>query len=271
MPKPRAQDTKRGGFKVGPKLGKGVYKGHGPPCSLSLLLHHPKLTELIPLTAKKIKETLIHKAKVKKSYYKDLVAEGYATGPNGGDLGVRRTSGKKVVKPMLGEQRRGPGSEDGDEDEEMSDSEREQVDEEAREEERRRVRRELEGADEDKVDSEEDSEEEEAREKGKGRAPKFVGGNNRNNKRSQPPTRDPLPDLAAPSLARRPRPPPLAAPLVEPPRPAKRPRLSEEEVAAIREKKSAERREWGKKGRKGQPKLGGRVEQLLGRIQRSMT
>ncbi|KAK4051444.1 hypothetical protein OIV83_002928 [Microbotryomycetes sp. JL201] len=74
--------NKKGGFQVGPRLGKGQYTGH----------------------LKKTKQTLIHKAKVKRQYQKDLVDAGYAqpssrqgrgksiTGPNATVLGKRKQS-----------------------------------------------------------------------------------------------------------------------------------------------------------------------------------
>lgn len=46
--KPRQQDKKRGGFKVGPKLGKGVYKGHGEPLRIQRALL--KLTSPLALS-----------------------------------------------------------------------------------------------------------------------------------------------------------------------------------------------------------------------------
>lgn len=207
--KPRPQDKKSGGFRLGPKLAKGTYQGHSPSPPLPA---PPQLTPSL-LAAQKIKATLIHKAKLKKSYHKDLAAEGYGdegTGANGGELGVRR---RKVVKPVHGAQRRGPEVEE----------------EEGKEEER------------EEVQSEEESSEEDRKGKGRQRKPKGPA------PRSQPPPR-------ADAL----------------PMPVKRPRLTEEEVEKLREKKKGERREWGKKGARGQPKLGGRVEMLLGRIRKGM-
>lgn len=262
--KPRQQDKKRGGFKVGPKLGKGVYKGHGELSrfSSSHLLTLARLTLCTKRdTAKKIKETLIHKAKVKKSYHKALAAEGYASGPNGGALGVR--------KP--GKQERA-GSEDSDDDGEDGAEMEGQLGEEEKEEQRRRLRRELEG-DQGMEEEEQDGSDSDEEEGGRGgaRQPKFV----------KQPAREPLPEVAYPGPSKSSRRPPTdAAPTPAPSkkrgppepaaRPPKKPKLTEKEVEAIREKRAAERREWGKRGAKGQPKLGGRVEQLLGRIQRSM-
>jgi hypothetical protein len=272
--KPRQQDKKRGGFKVGPKLGKGVYQGHGT-LHLVPLAHspfEPKLTLSHPSTAaKKIKETLIHKAKVKKSYHKALAAEGYATGANGGGLGQRKA----------GKQQGGRGGvdsdeeEDGEEDAEMEGA----LGEEEKEEQRRKLRQELEGAQGMESDEEggSDSDDDDEGGRGGGRQPKFV----------KQPVREPLPEIAypgptkgngsrrAPPADAAPSPAPTAPPKKRGPpeltaRQPKKPKLTEKEIETIREKKAAERKEWGKKGARGQPKLGGRVEQLLGRIQRSM-
>lgn len=214
MVKPREQPTKQGGFKVGPKLAKGVYQGH----------------------TQKIKATLIHKAKVKKSYYKGLAAEGYAgSGPNESELGLRK---RKLVKPILGEQRRGPQLDQEDEPEAET----------AR----------------DDAESELDSGDEEEEVK-KGRPSKSKPRNN--NIRSQPPSRTPAP---APPTRPKPYDRPAAPPTAALTKPAMKPRLSEPEIEQIRQKKAGERKEWGKKGSRGQPKLGGRVEVLLGRIRRGL-
>lgn len=166
------------------------------------------------------------------------------------------------------------GSATDDDDEVDEDQEMEgQLGEDEKEEQRRRLRRELDqGMEEEEEQDGSDSEDEEERGRGGARQPKFVK------------SREPLPEIAypGPKSARRqqaeaaPAPAPTPAPQrrggpSEPAaRPPKKPKLTEKEVEAIREKKAAERREWGKRGAKGQPKLGGRVEQLLGRIQRSM-
>lgn len=241
MPSP-SKDTRKPkgkGFRVGPRLAKGSYKGHS---SFLLWPSPPSLLKLtLPcITADKIKKTLIHKSKVKKQYYKDLAAEGYgagiSSGANSGELGVRKT---KKAKPILGEQRRGPVEES----EEGVEGEEEGSDAEAEEEE----------------ESSSSSEEEDRRrpppsrpEKGKAKAkPGRPGAPTR----SQPPPRsNPTLPAAAPSASA----------------PAKRPRLSETEVEAIRDRKKQDRRDWAQRGARGQPKLGNRVEQLLGKIKRGM-
>lgn len=185
------------------------------------------------MLAQKIKATLIHKAKVKKSYYKGLAAEGYGgTGPNESELGARK---QKLVKPILGEQRRGPQLHDDDD----APSQEPQHD----------------------LPSEDESDDEEEEEK-KGRPSKTKPRNS--NIRSQPPSR--TPPVAAPT-----RPKPYDRPIIATTsKPVTKPRLTEAEIDKIREKKAGERKEWGKKGSRGQPKLGGRVEVLLGRIKRSL-
>ncbi|KAI5475137.1 hypothetical protein MNV49_001881 [Pseudohyphozyma bogoriensis] len=52
--------------------------------------------------------------------------------------------------------------------------------------------------------------------------------------------------------------------------PAKKPKLSEADIDKLREGRKKERRVWAERGRKGQPKLGNRVEMLLGKIKRDM-
>ena len=147
-----------------------------------------------------------------------------------------------------------------------------QIGEEEKEEQRRRLRREMDAAQgmEDEEEQGSDSDEEEESGRGGARQPKLV----------KPPAREPLPEIAYPgpsskSTRRHQEDVPAPAPKKRGPpepttRPPRKPKLTEKEIEAIREKKAAERREWGKRGSKGQPKLGGRVEQLLGRIQRSM-
>lgn len=275
--KPRQQDKKRGGFKVGPKLGKGVYQGHGKLHLARAAFVSTTANRLsLILTAKKIKETLIHKAKVKRSYHKALAAEGYATGANGGGLGQRKAGKQSGGRGGLDSD----DEEDGEDDAEMEGA----LGEEEKEEQRRKLRQELEGAqgmesDEDQDGgSDSDSDDDEGG-RGGARQPKFV----------KPAVREPLPEIAYPGPTKGKgsrRTPAEAAPAPAAPTPAappkkrgppeptsrqpKKPKLTEKEIETIREKKAAERKEWGKKGARGQPKLGGRVEQLLGRIQRSM-
>lgn len=190
----------------------------------------------LPATAQKIKATLIHKAKVKKSYYKGLAAEGYGgSGPNESELGIRK---RKLVKPILGEQRRGPQLDA----EEEPDAETPGEDPES------------------ELDSDDDEEEVK-----KGRPSKTKPRNN--HIRSQPPSRTPPP---APPTRPKPYDRPAAPPIAAPTKSALKPRLSEVEIEQIRQKKAGERKEWGKKGSRGQPKLGGRVEVLLGRIKRGL-
>lgn len=45
MTKPFSQDSKKSGFKLGPKVGKGVYSGH----SKQLILWHHNLMTITPL------------------------------------------------------------------------------------------------------------------------------------------------------------------------------------------------------------------------------
>lgn len=87
----------------------------------------------------------------------------------------------------------------------------------------------------------------------KGRAPKNVKPTK--GARSQPPPREDSIPITKPKPYDR---------------PVKKPRLSEKEIEAIRDKKAGERKEWGKRGSRGQPKLGSRVEMLLGRIKKGM-
>lgn len=213
MPKPFSQPSKSTGFHIGPNRldnGRGTYDGH----------------------AKRIKATLIHKATVKKSYYKTLEREGYGgTGSNGGELGVRRV---KKVKPVLGEQRRG-AVEENDDDEEQQDEQGEEL------------------------PSEPDSDDEEPT-----RSKKSVKRPSGPTPRSQPPSRTAV--VPSPTSSRRPK--PYARPAE--PVPVVKARLSPGEIEAINSRKSEERKEWGRKSIRGQPKLGGRVELLLGRIKRSM-
>ncbi|KAL8292026.1 hypothetical protein RQP46_001492 [Phenoliferia psychrophenolica] len=186
---------KKGGFKVGPRLAKGSYTGH----------------------TKKIKDTLIHKATIKRQYYKDLKAEGYGdghpvagTGSNGGKLGERGTP------------------DDEDEDEELDD---------------------------DVAPAPVPAAWTSAAATGKGKA-----------RSAAPSSSRPTPSTSSSA----PLPTPSTSTSAAPPPPAKRPRLSEPEIKLLREKKKGERQDWVKRGARGQPKLGGRVEMLLGRIKKSM-
>lgn len=159
-----------------------------------------------------------------------------ATGTNGGALGARK--GKKKVKPVLGEQRRGPEEEEDDDDD---DGEMKQDDDQ-------------DAGEEDDTDSDSDEDSRRAPSaKGKGKT--RSGGPP---SRSQPPPRPPTTAIST------------SASSSIPPSHASRPRLSEGEIEALREGKKNERQQWGKRGTKGQPKLGNRVEMLLGRIRKGM-
>ncbi|KAK4704453.1 hypothetical protein P7C70_g1752, partial [Phenoliferia sp. Uapishka_3] len=191
---------KKGGFKVGPRLAKGSYTGH----------------------TKKIKDTLIHKAQVKKQYYKDLKAEGYGDGTGSSSVGGTGSNGG-----ALGER-----VEENLDDEEIPEEDEEGMDADSR-----------------------PSTSKSANAKGKARS---------------------IPSSAAPTSSKsarpttapsKPTPTPTPAPV---PAPVKRPRLTSPEIAALREKKKSERTESYKRGARGQPKLGSRVEMLLGRIKKSM-
>lgn len=158
---------------------------------------------------------MIHKAQVKKQYYKDLKAEGYGdggvlangTGSNGGALGERDDDA---------EQDSDDSSDGGEEDDPQA------------------------------------SVHVPAAAKGKARA--------------APPSRP-----AKPSATSRPTPKPTPAPApVAVPAPVKRPRLSEPEIKQLRDKKKVDRQGWVQRGARGQPKLGSRVEMLLGRIKKNM-
>lgn len=141
---------------------------------------------------------MIHKARVKKSYYKDLAEEGYATGMNGGELGVRGSAAAKALTKGKGKEAQ---------DNKQSDFE--------------------------------------ANEQVEGSNPSSSSTSSRKQQNSS-------------SV--------ISTPAV----PVKKPRLTSPEIATIRERKVAERKEWGQRSSRGQPKLGGRVEMLLSRIKKSM-
>lgn len=105
--------------------------------------------------------------------------------------------------------------------------------------------------DEDDDSDDSDDEKDSRKSKGKGKATSSA--------RSQPPPRNTNNNQI-----------PLATKPIQSFQPTKKPRLTSPEIAAIREKKVAERKEWGQRGARGQPKLGGRVEMLLNRIKKSM-
>lgn len=177
---------------------------------------------------------------MKKSYYKDLEKEGYGgSGANGGELGVRKV---KVVKPIHGEQRRGAVEEDEEVDEEYDEQVEDEVDEEERH-----------------SDSEDSDDDMKRKIKSKSR-------NSNPFARSQPPARSndakTAPSITG-SASRNANSNSNTAPI-------KKPRLSSPELAAIREQKASERKEWGKRSSRGQPKLGGRVEMLLAKLKKSM-
>lgn len=207
--------------------------------------------------AAKIKATLIHKAKLKKSYHKDLVEAGYGdegTGSNGGALGVRKG---KFVKPILGDQRRGPEAEEEEEEEEVGGGS------ESEEEGKGRAKRVVRGSESESESEDEDEDEgRKGRGGGKGRVGAAVG-------RSQPPKRDSLPETLTNSSSNK-RPRPITAVGGKVDGGVKKPRLSEAEVEKLRKDKREERKEWGQRGRGGQPKLGGRVDMLLARIKKGM-
>jgi hypothetical protein len=218
---------------------------------------------------------------VKKAYSKVLAAEGYATGSNGGVLGIRK--GPKIVKPVLGEQRRGPGSssdqasladEDSDEGS-QNEAENEEYVQRAQSKNRRRNVSERDYASDEQNESSVDSEEEEEKEVRKGRAPKFIG-RRQPVPRSQPAIRPNMTMAGKESndasiLGQKPHSTPnaqLAAPEIA--KSARKPRLTSPEIEKIRQDKAAERREWAKRNSKGQPKLGNRMEILLGKIKKSL-
>ncbi|GAA5924443.1 hypothetical protein JCM1841_001701 [Sporobolomyces salmonicolor] len=241
-------------FQVGPKLAKGAYTGH----------------------AQRIKRTLIHKAKVKKQYAKALREEGYATGPNAGGVGGSRGKGKARA---------------GDEETpDVEDEEGPLEDEAAKEEERERLRRRLYG-DDDASDDNDQSDDD--GDDGPGRTSRFASATKRTRQdtASPSPSPSPEPEFAPPARSRQPLPSQSSAaaaaprpskrsraapapsvsknPAPLPPQP-KRTRLSEAEVEKLREKKRQEKREAGRKTARGQPKLGAKMDQLLGKIRRSM-
>ncbi|KDE03880.1 hypothetical protein MVLG_05635 [Microbotryum lychnidis-dioicae p1A1 Lamole] len=261
--------NKKGGFKIGPKLGKGVYQGH----------------------AQKIKQTLIHKAKVKKSYAKDLAQAGYASGSNSASLppppqqatpddqeGIeslaekerKRNEMRKRLKDDLGIDADEEGEDEGvnsDEAEEgrgrgsgmgvpqarvwgapMSELRKEEL----RKEEEDRLNAPV-------VEIGQGKRFQRGREaqaKGRGRGAESSAST------SAPPT--------APTPTKPARPLPFFALPPKEEEKKKRPRLNEDEIQAIRKKKEEEKKKWNQRGRNGQPKLGGRVEQLLARIQHGM-
>ena len=170
------------------------------------------------LAAKKIKDTLIHKATIKRQYYKDLKAEGYGdgnmisgTGSNGGVLGQRGVA-----------EEGGAGDDEADQ------------------------------GDDDGNATPASASPAAASSKGKARSRPSSSSS-----RLQPPK------ISAPTAS-------TSTSTPTPSLPLKRPRLSELEIKVLREKKKGERQDWVKRGAKGQPKLGGRVEMLLGRIKKSM-
>ncbi|SCV70079.1 BQ2448_1473 [Microbotryum intermedium] len=268
----------KGGFKIGPKLGKGVYQGH----------------------AQKIKKTLIHKAKVKRSYAKDLAQAGYATASHSAaSLRPRPLPPHKAITSQDDEQ----------EQEEGVDSLAEK--ESKRNEMRERMKDHLGIDGEDEEEGGNSEEEEGGRGRGSGAralSTLRVWGAPMSEERKEELRKEEEDRLKAPAVEvgqgkgskreREPRQPkgrgrraessvgtasPAAAPTTKPSRPLpffalppkeeekkKRPRLNEDEIQAVRKKREEEKKKWNQRGRNGQPKLGGRVEQLLARIQQGM-
>ncbi|GAA5832092.1 hypothetical protein JCM3766R1_003715 [Sporobolomyces carnicolor] len=244
-------------FQVGPRLAKGAYTGH----------------------AQRIKKTLIHKAKVKKEYAKALKEAGYSSDPR----------------------QKGPRADDDGDEVEMDQGP--VIDERAEEEEKERLRRRLYGDDDASDDNEQsdESEDEFARDRKANLSNRRQRGTTSDSDsdsdspspepESRPPpaprSREPLPSQSSAAkdgskrapTKRNPAPPaPRSGPKANSTPPAaqqqhakpKRPKLTEQEIEKIREKKRFEKREAGRKTRTGQAKLGAKMEGLLGKIQRSL-
>ncbi|GAA5937221.1 uncharacterized protein JCM15063_002843 [Sporobolomyces koalae] len=262
----RKENHKKRAFQVGPKLAKGAYTGH----------------------AQRIKKTLIHKAKVKKEYAKALKEAGYSN--------ERRP--------------RGSGSNvDGEDEIELDQGPIRDQEEEEREKERLRRRLygddqasdDNDQSDDDDNNDQGSSEDEFAQER-KGakrsnvRNPRFGAGSASPSPSPSPEpesapapltrglarSREPLPSQASAAKdgkrtstkSSRPVPTPKST---VPPKPQpqsqqqpKRPKLTEQEVEKLREKKRFEKRQAGQKTQRGQAKLGAKMEGLLGKIQRSL-
>ncbi|KAM0789175.1 hypothetical protein ACM66B_000023 [Microbotryomycetes sp. NB124-2] len=264
--------SRKGGFRVGPKLGKGQYTGH----------------------LKKTKQTLIHKAKVKRQYQKDLVEAGYAPsssstrgGRSGGSSSGGGGDGKQSTgsnASVLGKRKHRDVIDAGDDD--ANDLEKT---EQEKEDERERLRRRLYGDDDGHATSDDESlEEEDDDDEGRGRAfsrmqRATIGtgdsdedddddGDEDGDQGQEttvaalppPPTRRPGQRLPQPKPAK------LAPNENQQQQKPRRPRLTPEQIEELRREREKERKFYAQRTARGQPKLGSRVEHLLSKIQKSM-
>lgn len=256
------------------------------------------------IVAKKIKDTLIHKAKVKKAYAKTLQKEGYGqagsgSGANSGPLGSKKR-GQHTSSIKL---------DDNDEDDEAAAAG--MPTEQEREQERARMRARMRDAmgDDSESDREDGIDDSEDENEGRGAAPSRGRTSRRlpldeaesededdepeveensqedlesvedldwRNRKPGSTQRQPLPPQAPPSFpGRRPKQsqaaPPIPLDNKKTNATKRKPKLTPHELEELRAKKAAERRAGGSRHRgTGQPRLGNRVELLLGKIQRSM-
>ncbi|KAK4057151.1 hypothetical protein OIO90_001646 [Microbotryomycetes sp. JL221] len=253
----------KGGFKVGPKLGKGQYTGH----------------------LKKTKQTLIHKAKIKRQFQKDLIEAGYSSVPKSSTKPQKGTS--NANNTILGKRKfKGPSNDVIDADE-ASDDEADQPTEQDKEAERERLRRRLYGDDDGHTTSEDENDDDEQdRQESRTRTTATAVSNRARNafnstehddedasedEQEFNPNEDDSPVLPRPKpRLPQPKPPrPVASELAQH-RPLKRPRLTSEQIDQLRKEREKERKVYSQRTSRGQPKLGSQIEHLLGKIQKSM-